>query len=168
MTQHPNTIWVGTGENVGGRHVGFGDGVYVSHDDGASFTNKGLKQSEHISKILVHPENSDIIWVAAQGPLWSKGGERGIYKSVDGGNTWKRSLGDDEWTGATDLLIDPRNPDVLYAATWQRHRTVAAYLGGGPGSGLHKSTDGGETWIKLTNGIPKSEFREDRFGNEPF
>lgn len=166
--QHPNTIWVGTGENVGGRHVGFGDGVYVSHDDGASFTNKGLKQSEHISKILVHPENSDIIWVAAQGPLWSKGGERGIYKSVDGGNTWKRSLGDDEWTGATDLLIDPRNPDVLYAATWQRHRTVASYLGGGPGSGLHKSTDGGETWIKLTNGIPKSNLGKIGLAMNPF
>jgi photosystem II stability/assembly factor-like uncharacterized protein len=166
--QNPHTIWVGTGENVGGRHVGFGDGIYVSHDDGATWTNKGLKQSEHLSKILVHPENSDIIWVAAQGPLWSKGGERGVYKSVDGGNTWKRSLGDDDWTGATDLLIDPRNPDVLYAATWQRHRTVAAYLGGGPGSGLHKSTDGGETWVKLTNGIPESNLGKIGLAINPF
>ena len=154
--KNPHTIWVGTGENVGGRHVGFGDGIYVSYDDGNSWKHKGLKNSEHISKILVHPEDSNIIWVASQGPLWTSGGERGIYKSVDGGETWKRTLGDNQWVGATDLLIDPRNPDILYAATWQRHRTVAGYLGGGPGSAIHKSTDGGETWTKLTSGIPNS------------
>lgn len=153
---NPHTIWVGTGENVGGRHVGFGDGIYVSHDDGKTWEDKGLKKSEHISKIIIHPNNPNIIWAASQGPLWSKGGERGVYKSVDGGDSWVRTLGDSEWTGATDLLIDPSNPDVIYAATWQRHRTVAAYLGGGPGSGLHKSTDGGETWTALTTGIPKS------------
>ena len=153
---NPHRIYVGTGENVGGRHVGFGDGIYKSEDEGKTWTNLGLKASEHISKILVHPSDPEVIWVAAQGPLWSKGGERGVYKSSDGGKTWKRTLGDDAWTGATDLLIDPRNPDVLYAATWQRHRTVAMYLGGGPGSGIHKSTDGGETWTKLTQGIPKS------------
>ena len=153
---NPHRIYVGTGENVGGRHVGFGDGIYVSEDDGKTWTNLGLKTSEHISKIIVHPEDPNTIWVAAQGPLWSKGGERGVYKSTDGGKTWKRTLGDAEWTGATDMLIDPRDPDVLYAATWQRHRTVAMYLGGGPGSGIHKSTDGGETWTKLTGGIPKS------------
>ena len=88
------TIWVGTGENVGGRHVGFGDGIYKSNDSGNSFTKMGLDKSEHISKIIVHPKNSDIIWVASQGPLWSKGGERGIFKSVDGGKTWKQTLGD--------------------------------------------------------------------------
>ncbi len=151
----PSTIWVGSGENVGGRHVGFGDGIYVSHDDGKTWKNMGLQKSEHISKILIHPEDSNIIWVAAQGPLWSKGGERGVYKSTDGGSTWNKTLGNEEWTGATDLLIDPTNPNVLYAATWDRHRTVAAYMGGGPGSGIHKSTDGGETWEKLTTGIPK-------------
>ena len=87
---------------------------------------------------------------SVQGPLWSKGGDSGgIFKTKDGGKTWKRTLGDSEWVGATDMLIDPTNPDVLYAATWQRHRTVAGYLGGGPGSGLHKSTDGGETWKAL-------------------
>ena len=96
----------------------------------------GLKKSEHISKIIVHPDNSDIIWVAVQGPLWSKGGERGLYKSIDGGKTWKQTLGDNEWTGVTDLIIDSSDPDILYAATWQRHRTVAMYLGGGPGSGI--------------------------------
>lgn len=151
---NPNTVWVGTGENVGGRHVGFGDGVYVSKDAGKSWKNVGLKQSEHLSKIIVHPDNPDVVWVASQGPLWSKGGQRGVYKTTDGGTTWKRTLGDDQWVGATDLLIDPRDPMVLYAATWQRHRTVAAYLGGGPGSGIHKSTDGGETWTELKNGIP--------------
>ena len=152
----PSTIWLGTGENVGGRHVGFGDGIYVSHDDGKSWKNMGLENSEHLSKIIIHPENSDVVWAASQGPLWSKGGERGIFKTKDGGKTWKRTLGDSEWVGATDMLIDPTNPDVLYAATWQRHRTVAGYLGGGPGSGLHKSIDGGETWKELKSGIPSS------------
>ena len=153
---NPATIWVGTGENVGGRHIGFGDGIYRSDDAGKHWENMGLKESEHISKIIVHPGNSDIIWVAAQGPLWSEGGQRGCYKSTDGGETWQRTLGDDAWTGVTDLLIDPRNPDVLYAATWQRHRTVAAYLGGGPGSGIHRSRDGGESWEELTTGLPES------------
>lgn len=153
---NPHTIWVGTGENVGGRHVAFGDGIYVSHDDGASWKNMGLKNSEHLSTIIIHPEDSNTVWVASQGPLWSSGGERGVYKTTDGGKTWKRTLGDDKWVGATDLVIDPRNPDVLYAATWQRHRTVAGYLGGGPGTGLHKSTDGGETWKELKKGIPGS------------
>lgn len=153
---NPNRIWVGSGENVGGRHIGYGDGIYLSQDGGAKWKNMGLKESQHISKIVVHPENSDVIWVAAQGPLWNKGGERGIYKSSDGGETWKRTLGDDEWIGATDLLIDPRDPNVLYAATWQRHRNVAAYMGGGPGSGIHKSEDGGESWTKLSKGLPGS------------
>ncbi|NAS31035.1 glycosyl hydrolase [Flavobacteriaceae bacterium R38] len=152
-----NIIWVGTGENVGGRHIGFGDGVYRSDDGGATWKNMGLKKSEHISKIIVHPENSDVIWVASQGPLWSKGGERGLYKSTDGGKTWNKTLGDDEWTGVTDIQIDPRNPDRLYAATWQRHRTVAAYMGGGPKSGIHRSDDGGESWTKLSKGLPTSQ-----------
>ncbi len=164
----PSTIWVGSGENVGGRHVGFGDGIYVSRDDGKTWKNMGLKNSEHLSKILIHPENSNVIWVAAQGPLWSKGGERGVYKSTDGGASWNKTLGNDEWTGATDLLIDPTNPDVLYAATWDRHRTVAAYMGGGPGSGIHKSTDGGETWTKLTTGIPKVRLGKIGLAMNPF
>ncbi|MEE4256467.1 MAG: hypothetical protein V2I47_05480 [Bacteroidales bacterium] len=151
---NPHTVWVGTGENVGGRHVGIGDGVYRSDDGGASWKNMGLEGSQHISKIIIHPQNSDVIWVAAQGPLWNKGGQRGIYKSIDGGKSWEQTLGDDEWVGATDIVMDPRDPDVLYAATWQRHRNVAAYMGGGPGSGIHKSTDGGESWTQLKKGLP--------------
>jgi photosystem II stability/assembly factor-like uncharacterized protein len=153
----PDRVWVGTGENIGGRHVGFGDGVYRSDDGGGSWTRVGLERSEHIAEILVHPGDPDTIWVAAQGPLWSPGGERGIYKSTDGGSSWRRTLGDDEWVGATEIVIDPRDPDRLYAATWQRHRTVAAYLGGGPGSGLWRSEDGGETWQELENGLPESD-----------
>ncbi len=151
-----NVIWVGTGENVGGRHVAYGDGVYKSIDGGETWKNMGLTSSEHISKIVVHPTNPNVVWVASQGPLWNKGGERGVYKTTDGGISWKRVLGNSEWTGATELVIDPRDPEVLYAATWDRHRTVAALMGGGPGSGLHRSTDGGETWTKLTQGLPTS------------
>ena len=165
---NPHTIWLGTGENVGGRHVGYGDGIYRSVDDGKSWQNLGLKASEHISKIIVHPSNSDVIWVAVQGPLWNKGGERGIYKSTDGGENWKQTLGDDEWVGATDIIIDPNNPDWLYAATWQRHRTVAAYMGGGPGSGIHRSTDGGETWQELESGLPTSNLGKIGLAISPF
>jgi photosystem II stability/assembly factor-like uncharacterized protein len=154
--QRPNIVWLGTGENVGGRHVAYGDGVYRSEDGGKTWKNMGLKESRHISRIIVHPDNSDVVWVASQGPLWSKGGERGVYKTTDAGKTWKKVLGDDAWVGATDLLIDPRNPNTLYAATWQRHRTVAGYMGGGPGTAIHRSYDGGDTWEKLTNGLPQS------------
>jgi photosystem II stability/assembly factor-like uncharacterized protein len=153
---NPATVWVGTGENIGGRHVGYGDGVYKSTDGGKTWQNTGLEATEHISTMLVHPENSDVVWVSVQGPLWTPGGDRGLYKTTDGGATWRKVLSDNEWTGVTDLVMDPRDPDVLYAATWDRHRTVAAYLGGGPGSGIHKSTDGGETWTKLTSGLPSS------------
>lgn len=149
-----NTIWVGTGENDGGRHIGYGDGVYVSHDGGKSFQNMGLKDSEHISRIIVHPKNPNVIWVASQGPLWSSGGQRGLFKSTDGGKTWRNVLHKGEWTGVTDVAMDPNNPNVLYAATHQRHRTVWALINTGPESGIHKSVDGGETWTELKNGLP--------------
>ncbi len=152
---NPHVIWVGTGENVGGRHVGYGDGIYRSTDDGQTWECMGLKHSEHISKIIVNPKNSNIIYVAAQGPLWSPGGDRGFFLSTDGGKTWQKTLGDDQWTGVTDIAIDPRNPDIVYAATWQHARTVGAYMGGGPKSGIYKSIDGGRTWKKLTVGLPQ-------------
>jgi hypothetical protein len=152
---NPHTVWVGTGENNGGRHIGFGDGIYRSDNDGESWTNMGLADSQHISTIIVHPQDSDTVWAAVQGPLWTKGGERGLYMTTDGGKTWTKTLGGGEWTGVTDVVIDPRDPDVLYAATWQHHRTVAAYMGGGPESGLHRSLDGGRSWTKLTNGLPE-------------
>ena len=154
--QNSDIVWIGSGENVGGRHVAYGDGIYKSVNGGKNWQNMGLKKSEHISKIIVHPTNQNTIWVASQGPLWSKGGERGIFKSTDGGKSWIQKLGDDEWIGATDLIIDPRDPKLLYAATWQRHRTVAGYMGGGPGSNIYKSMDGGDTWKKIDKGLPKS------------
>ena len=152
---NPEVIWLGTGENVGGRHVGFGDGVYRSVDGGANWEMMGLEKSQHLSKIIIHPENSKTLFVASQGPLWSPGGERGLFRTTDGGATWKNVLSAGEWTGVTDVVMDPRDPDVLYAATWQHHRTVAALIDGGPESGIHKSTDGGETWTRLTEGLPE-------------
>jgi len=151
---NPDVVWVGTGENVGGRHVGFGDGVYLSRDGGANWEKRGLEKSEHISKIVVDPADPNTLWVAAQGPLWSPGGERGVYKTTDAGKSWKKVLGGGDWTGATDIVIDPRDSRRLVAATWQHQRTVAAYIGGGPESALYGSTDGGETWTKLTQGLP--------------
>ena len=151
-----NIIWVGTGENNGGRHISFGDGVYKSVDGGQTWKNMGLSKSEHVSDIIIHPTNPDIVWVSAQGPLWSGGGERGLYKTTDGGETWKQVLTPaDKWTGVTSLLIDPRNPDKLYAATWARQRSIGAYVGTNEGAGIHTSNDGGETWTELKTGLPE-------------
>lgn len=152
--QNPHVVWVGTGENNSQRSVAYGDGVYKSMDGGKTWKNMGLKTSNHIGKIIIHPENSDIVYVAAQGPLWSEGGERGLYKTVDGGKTWKAVLEIDEHTGVTDIAMDPRNPNTIYAASWQRRRHVWTQITGGPGSALHKSTDGGETWRKVKGGFP--------------
>ena len=149
-----NTIWIGTGENNGGRHIGFGDGIYVSHDAGKSFKNVGLKNSEHLSKILIDPRDSKVVFAASQGPLWSPGGERGLFKSTDAGKTWTNVLSAGEYTGVTDVVMDPKNPDVLYAATHQRHRNVWAIVNAGPESGIHKSVDGGESWTRLKTGLP--------------
>lgn len=160
VTIDPNdrhTIWVGTGENVGGRHVGYGDGVYVSHDGGGSFTRVGLEETEHISKIIVDPRDSNTVYVASQGPLWSSGGQRGLYKTTDGGETWTPVLTKGKWTGVTDVVMNPTNPDVLFAATHQRHRTVWALVNGGPESGIHKTTDGGATWTELKRGLPSAD-----------
>jgi len=149
-----NTIWLGTGENVGGRHVGVGKGVFLSLDGGKTWKNKGLNKSEHISKIIVNKKNSNNVFVASQGPLWSSGGDRGLYKSIDGGESWSLVLSVNKWTGVTDVVVDPRDENIMYAATWQRHRNVAAYMGGGPGTKLFKSTDGGDSWTQLKTGLP--------------
>lgn len=154
---NPDVIWVGTGENVSGRHVGWGDGVYKSLNGGKTWSNMGLKESEHISKILVNPCDSNIVYVAAEGPLWSAGGERGLYTSKDGGKTWNISLEISKDTGVTDVEMDPTDPDILYAAAYQRRRSVAAFMGGGPESGIYKSEDAGKTWRKLAVGLPKGD-----------
>ena len=160
VTIDPNdslVVWVGSGENNSQRSVSYGDGIYKSVDGGKTWTNMGLKSSEHIGKIVVDPRNSDVVYVAAQGPLWSSGGDRGLYKTTDGGKTWKSILPVDENTGVTDIAMDPRNADVLLAASYQRQRKVWTLVDGGPGSALYKSRDGGATWSKLTNGLPKEE-----------
>ncbi|MGD2115306.1 MAG: glycosyl hydrolase, partial [Acidobacteriota bacterium] len=153
----PDVIWVGTGENVSGRHVGYGDGVYRSRDGGRTWENVGLKESEHVAKILVDPRDSNTVYVAAEGPLWSAGGERGVFKSTDGGGSWTAVLEIGEDTGVTDLEFDPADPDTLYAAAYQRRRTVWAHLAGGPESGIYKSTDAGATWREVTTGLPSGD-----------
>ncbi len=154
---NPDVVWVGTGENVSGRHVGWGDGVYKSLDGGSTWEQMGLERSEHLGKIVVDPRNGGVVYVAAEGPLWASGGERGVYKTTDGGTTWKQVLAIDDDTGVTDLEIDPRNPNVLYAASYQRRRHIWSLLGGGPGSGIHKSTDAGESWRRMERGLPKGD-----------
>ena len=151
---NPHTVWVGSGENNNQRSVAYGDGIYKSTDGGASWTNMGLKASEHIGMIAVHPKNSNIVWVAAYGPLWSSGGERGIYKTTDGGKTWRRVLQVSDHTGFNEVHLDPRNPNILFATAHQRRRHVHTYISGGPESGLWKSEDGGETWTEVKSGIP--------------
>ncbi|UCF40689.1 MAG: glycosyl hydrolase [Gemmatimonadota bacterium] len=160
VTVDPNNrfvVWVGTGENNSQRSVGYGDGVYKSLDGGRSFKKVGLENSEHIGRIIVDPRNSDVVYVAAQGPLWAAGGDRGLYKTTDGGATWTRVLEISENTGVTEVLFDPRNPDVLYAASYQRRRHVWTLLNGGPESGLYKSTDAGATWRKINKGLPSGD-----------
>ncbi len=153
----PNVVWVGTGENNSQRSVGYGDGVYKSEDGGKSWKNVGLKASEHVGKILVHPKDSNVVYVAAQGPLWAPGGDRGLYKTTDGGQTWNAVLTISENTGVTDVVMDPRDPDTLIAAAYQRRRHVFTLIDGGPESGLHKTTDGGKTWKRIKTGLPKEE-----------
>ncbi|MBT8252808.1 MAG: glycosyl hydrolase [Bacteroidia bacterium] len=154
---NPDLVWVGTGENVSGRHVAWGDGVYKSLDAGKTWNHMGLEKSEHVGKILVDPRNSDVVFVAAEGPLWSSGGERGLYKTNDGGKTWQLVLEIDKDTGVTDIEFDPSNPDVLYAAAYQRRRHTWSLLAGGPKSGIFKSTDNGESWRQIKTGLPKGD-----------
>ena len=161
--KNPDTIWVGTGENVSGRHVAYGSGIYRSRDSGQTWENMGLADSEHIGMIRIDPRDSNVIYVASQGPLWSAGGERGLYKSIDGGASWNKVLGDglgdseidDQYTGVSEVHLDPRNPDIIYAVSWQKYRNVAVLMDGGPGSGIHKSEDGGQTCLLYTSPSPR-------------
>ncbi|WP_086931663.1 WD40/YVTN/BNR-like repeat-containing protein [Agarilytica rhodophyticola] len=158
VTMDPNNsrvIWVGTGENNSQRSVGYGDGVYKSIDGGESWKNVGLKESEHIGEILVDPRNSNVVYVAAQGPLWRAGGDRGLYKTVDGGETWKRILDISPNTGVSDIAFEPGNPDVIYATSYQRRRHTWTLINGGPESSIYKTSDGGANWKKIDKGLPK-------------
>ena len=153
----PFRVWVGTGENNSQRSVGYGDGVYRSDDGGYTWTRVGLDKSEHIGKIVVDPRDSKIVFVAAQGPLWNGGGERGLYKSPDAGKTWRRVLEIDEHTGVNDVVYDPRNPDRMLATSYQRERRQWGMVHGGAGSGMWRSTDAGETWTRVTAGLPSGD-----------
>ncbi len=149
-----NVVWVGTGENNTQRNLAYGDGVYKTTDGGKTFTNMGLKTSSQIGKIMIDPRNSNVVYVAAQGQAWGPGGERGLYKTTDGGKTWNRILQIGDYTGVSDLEMDPRNPDILYASSHQRERRVYSKIDGGPESAIYKSVDAGANWTKLKNGLP--------------
>jgi len=152
---NPHVVWVGSGENNSQRSVSWGDGVYRSRDGGVTWENLGLKHSEHIGKILVDPRDSKVVYVAAQGPLWNSGGDRGLYKTTDGGATWTKVLDISPDTGVNDVVMDPRDPDVLIASSYQRRRHVWTLIDGGPESTIYKSTDAGATWRKVEKGLPK-------------
>ncbi|NOT36980.1 MAG: glycosyl hydrolase [Saprospiraceae bacterium] len=151
------TVWVGSGENNNQRSVAYGDGVYKSEDGGKTWKNKGLKNSEHIGMIVVDPSNSNTVYVAAYGPVWKEGGDRGLYKTTDGGETWTLIKSVSNYTGCNEVIMDPRDPKVLYAAFHQRMRKVFTYIGGGPESALYKSTDAGQTWKQLGGGLPTGD-----------
>ncbi len=153
----PNIIWVGTGERANRQSSSWGNGVYKSTDAGKTWSHMGLDDSHHIGRIVMHPDNPDLVYVAAMGHLWGPNQMRGLYKSTDGGENWERTLFIDENTGVVDVAIDPEEPNIMYAATYQRRRTPFGFDGGGPGSGLYKSTDGGDTWNEITNGLPEGD-----------
>ena len=152
-----NVLYLGTGESNSQRSAHFGDGVYKSTDAGATWKRIGLATSEHIGKILIDPRNPNIVYVASQGPLWSPGGERGLYKTTDGGATWSAVLTISPDTGVSDIVFDPKNPDILFASAYQRRRAVGQMIGGGPEGGIFKTTNAGKTWTKLTKGLPAGD-----------
>jgi photosystem II stability/assembly factor-like uncharacterized protein len=152
--RNPSVVWVGTGEATNRQSSSWGDGIYKSVDGGKSWTNMGLRESRHIARVAIDPTNSDIVYVAVPGHLWGPNPERGLYKSTDGGRTWQAILQKDEDTGAVDVAIDPTDPRTLYAAMYQRRRAPFGFVGGGPGSALYKSSDGGASWTRLTSGLP--------------
>jgi photosystem II stability/assembly factor-like uncharacterized protein len=150
----PNVVWVGTGEATNRQSSGWGDGIYKSTDGGLTWRNVGLPESGHIARIVTHPTNPDLVYVAVPGKLWGPSAERGLYRTADGGRTWQLVLQGDQDTGVTEVVMDPSDPNVLYAATYQRRRQAFGFVGGGPGSALWKSTDAGATWQRLANGLP--------------
>lgn len=152
-----NVLWLGTGENTSQRSAHFGDGVYKSTDAGKTWKRVGLEHSEHIGEILIDPRNSNVVYVSSQGPLWSAGGDRGLYKTTDGGATWTRVLHVSDDTGISDIRFQPGKPDVIYAAAYQRRRAVGQMIGGGPEGGIYKTTNGGKAWTKLTKGLPTGD-----------
>jgi photosystem II stability/assembly factor-like uncharacterized protein len=153
----PAVVWVGTGESNSQRSVAYGDGVYRSDDGGKDWQNLGLKKSEHIGRVVIDPRDSKVVYVAAEGPLWGAGGDRGLYKTTDGGKNWKAVLTISENTGVGDVAMDPSNPDIVYAAAYQRRRHVFTLIDGGPESAIYKSTDAGATWNKLKSGLPTGD-----------
>src|SRR6185437_8509152 len=165
--KNSSVLWLGTGENASQRSAHFGDGVYKSTDAGKNWQRMGLPLSEHIGQIAIDPRNSNVVYVAAQGPLWSAGGERGLYKTTDGGATWNRVLFVSEDTGVSDVVFDPRNPDVIYASSYQRRRAVGQMIGCGPEGGIFKSKDAGKNWTKLKNGLPKDDVGRVALGVDP-
>ncbi len=153
-----DVVYAGTGEQQNRQSTSWGNGVYRSDDGGESWRHLGLEETRHIARIRVHPDDPDVAYVAAQGNLWRGSEERGVYRTTDGGESWEKVLaGENEWTGAVDLVMSPENPDVLYAAMYQRLRRTWGFNGGGPGSGIWKTTDGGDSWSELTNGIPPGD-----------
>jgi photosystem II stability/assembly factor-like uncharacterized protein len=150
-------VWVGTGETWARNSVGHGDGIYKTTDGGDSWTRVGLEKTERIARISIHPSNHDTVVVAATGPLFADSPERGVFRTTDGGKTWTRTLYVDARTGGADLARDPENPEVIYAAMWTVRRQAWTFASGGPGSGLYKSTDGGQSWRRLTKGLPAGE-----------
>ncbi len=165
--KNSNILWLGTGENKSQRSAHFGDGLYKSTDAGATWRRVGLEKSEHIGQILVDPRNSNVVYVAAQGPLFSAGGERGLYKTTDGGTKWERVLHVSDDTGISDIVFDPRNADVIYASSYQRRRHVGQMIGGGPEGGIWKTTDAGKKWTKLSKGLPKDDVGRIALGVDP-
>ena len=154
---NPNVVWVGTGEPQNRQSSSWGDGVFKSLDGGTTWARKGLQETRHISRIQVHPRNPDVAYVAAVGNLWAESPERGVYKTTDGGDTWDLVLHLDTNAGAIDLAMDPSNPNTLFAAMYSRRRTAWGFNGGGPGSGIYRTVDGGANWTRLEEGLPDGE-----------
>lgn len=155
--QHTDTVWVGTGEPWVRNSVSVGTGMYRSTNGGSTWQNMGLENTERIADVIIDPNNSNVLYVAALGHLWGPNEERGVFKTTDGGATWEKILYVDQNTGCADLTMDPNDPNLLYATMWDFRRSPDFFTSGGPGSGLHKSTDGGKTWTKVTAGLPKGE-----------